>query len=674
MIENYNSGVGGFFMSIRNQILLPVILVALLLVGSSLGVSVWQFSGYVNKSKLEEANDGLNGLSAEIEARKQEALSKSMLAANYPGLAAAVAANDSNAVLALMAPVAKDAKVDFLTVLSTSGTVVTRVHDPAKRGDSLANQANIASALKGAAAAFVEPGTEIKLSARAGVPIKNAAGAVVGAVSLGYKLDQMETVDHAKKLFGAEFTVFLGDERISSTVVHEGKRVVGTKLDPAIAKVVLAEGKEYHGRANLLGQSYIAAYKPLLGPAGKPIGVLFAGQNVNEAEGIISSMQLMIGGIGVVLLIISLVAMFFVIRRITIPLGIAVDDLGQLAAGNFTATVPSELLRRKDEVGKLAGAINGLTQSMRGLLKQISQSAEHVAASSEQLTASAQQSAEAATNVAQSIQQVALGSEKQVSAVNDTSAIVEQISATMEEVAATAGEMATLSSQTAKAALEGKTSIDTAVTQMGAVSIGSKQAQVAAEELKTSSAQIGEIVGLISTIAGQTNLLALNAAIEAARAGEQGRGFAVVAEEVRKLAEQSEQAARQIKDLVGKNHGSINNVVGAIDSAIRDISQGVDLVNAAGNNFAVINNQIEQVTGQVTIIANAVHEAAVGSQRIVSSIKEVENLSRDAAAESENVSAATEEQSASMQEIAASSQALAKLAEDLQLAVAKFRI
>ena len=385
-------------------------------------------------------------------------------------------------------------------------------------------------------------------------------------------------------------------------------------------------------------------------------------------------MQWMIGGIGVALLVISLIVMFFVVRRITIPLGIAVADLGQLAAGNFTATVPPELLRRKDEVGKLAVAINGLTQSMRSLLKQIVQSAEHVASSSEQLTASAHQSAEAANSVAQSIQQVALGSEKQVSAVNDTSAIVEEISATMEEVAATAGEMATLSSHTSKAALEGKTSIDTAVNQMGAVSVGSKQAQVAAEELKASSAQIGEIVGLISTIAGQTNLLALNAAIEAARAGEQGRGFAVVAEEVRKLAEQSEQAARQITELVGKNHGSINNVVDTIDSAIRDISQGVELVNAAGNNFAAINNQIEQVTQQVTIIANAVHEAAVGSQRIVGSIKEVESLSRDAAAESENVSAATEEQSASMQEIAASSQALSKLAEDLQLAVAKFQI
>ncbi len=661
-------------MSIRNQILLPVILMALLLAGSSLGVSIWQFSGYVNKSMLEETDRGLKGLAAEVEGQKQDALVKAKVLAGYPGLAAAVAANDTNAVLALATPIAKELKLDFLTVTNAAGAVVARTHEPAKRGDSVTNQANIVSALKGTAVSYIEPGTVVKLSVRAGVPVRNAAGAVVGAISTGYQLDKMELVDQIKKMFGADFTVFFGDVRLSTTIIVDGKRAVGTKLDPAIAKPVLTEGKEFHGRATILNQPYLTAYMPLLGPTGKPIGVLFAGNNVKEAEGIIASMQLLIGGIGAILLALSLVAMFFVIRRITGPLGIAVDDLGQLAAGNFTASVPPDLLRRKDEVGKLATAINALTLSMRSLLKQIAQGAEHVAASSEELTASAQQSAEAAGNVAQSIQQVALGSEKQVGAVNDTSAIVEEISATMQEVAATAGEMATLSSQTAKAALEGKTSIDTAVNQMGAVSSGSKQAQVAAEELKTSSAQIGEIVGLISTIAGQTNLLALNAAIEAARAGEQGRGFAVVAEEVRKLAEQSETAAHQIKELVDKNHGSIGNVVGAIDAAIRDIAQGVDLVNVAGNNFAAINSQIGQVSEQVAVIAKAVNEAAVGSQRIVTSIKEVEHLSRDAAAESENVSAATEQQSAAMQEIAASSQALAKLAEELQLAVAKFRI
>jgi len=661
-------------MSIRNQILLPIILVALLLVGASLGVSIWQFSGYVNKTMMEETNGGLKGLAGEVEGQKQDALVKAKVLAGYPGLAAAIAANDTNAVLALTMPIAKELKLDFLTVTNAAGAVVARTHEPAKRGDSVTNQANIVSALKGTTVSYIEPGTVVKLSVRAGVPVRNAAGAVVGAISTGYQLDKMELVDQIKKMFGSDFTVFFGDVRLSTTIIVDGKRAVGTKLDPAIAKTVLTEGKEFHGRATILNQPYLTAYMPLLGPTGKPIGVLFAGHSVKEAEGIIANMQLMIGGIGAILLALSLVAMFFVIRRITGPLGIAVDDLGQLAAGNFTASVPPELLRRKDEIGKLTTAINGLTLSMRSLLKQISQGAEHVAASSQQLTASAQQSAEAAGNVAQSIQQVAMGSEKQVGAVNDTSAIVEEISATMQEVAATAGEMATLSSQTAKAALEGKTSIDTAVNQMGAVSSGSKQAQIAAEELKASSAQIGEIVSLISTIAGQTNLLALNAAIEAARAGEQGRGFAVVAEEVRKLAEQSETAAQQIKELVDKNHGSIGNVVGAIDAAIRDIAQGVDLVNVAGNNFASINSQIGQVTEQVTVIAQAVNEAAVGSHRIVTSIKEVEHLSRDAAAESENVSAATEQQSAAMQEIAASSQALAKLAEELQLAVAKFRI
>ena len=369
--------------------------------------------------------------------------------------------------------------------------------------------------------------------------------------------------------------------------------------------------------------------------------------------------------------VIAMTLGWLIARMIANPLAAMVERIQEVANGNLA--IKQVEVTSQDEVGKLGIALNLMITNLRNLIRQVSGSAEQVAASSEQLTASAQQSAEAANNVAQAIQQVASGSEKQVGAVNETSAIVEEISATMEEVAATAGEMATLSNQTAQAAVEGKKSIDTAVTQMDAVSKGSKQAQSAAEELKLSSAQIGEIVGLISTIAGQTNLLALNAAIEAARAGEQGRGFSVVAEEVRKLAEQSEQAAHQIKGLVEKNHSSINGVVGAIDIAIRDITQGVELVHVAGNNFAAINEQIRRVTEQVGIIAKAVNEAAVGSQRIVTSIKEVETLSRDAAAESQNVSAATEEQSASMQEIAASSQALAKLAEDLQMAVAKFK-
>jgi methyl-accepting chemotaxis protein len=371
-------------------------------------------------------------------------------------------------------------------------------------------------------------------------------------------------------------------------------------------------------------------------------------------------------------LILTILFGWIIARAISKPLHRVAAAVTEVAGGNLAGSLLN--ISSKDEIGTVAVALDKMVTNLRTLIKQVSSSAEQVAASSEELTAGAQQSAEASNNIATSITQVAEGSSKQVSAVNDTSAIVEEISATMEEVSATATEMATLSEKTAKVAMDGASSVNKAVTQMGAVSVGAKQAQSAAVELKTSSAQIGEIVGLISAIAGQTNLLALNAAIEAARAGEQGRGFAVVAEEVRKLAEQSETAARQIKTLVGSNHESIDKVVGAIDIAISDITQGVELVNVAGENFGAINGQIRQVTDQVVIIAKAINEAAVGSQRIVSSIKEVETVSRDSAAEAQTVSAATEEQSASMEEIAASSQALAKLATDLQSAVSKFRV
>ena len=362
---------------------------------------------------------------------------------------------------------------------------------------------------------------------------------------------------------------------------------------------------------------------------------------------------------------------FIMSRRITKPLTVMAGITRLVANGDLNVRME---VTSQDEIGILQSNFVTMINNLRGLVEGSVKISQQLAASAEELTASAHQSADASGNIAESIATVASGSQKQVAVINEASAIVQDIAATMEEVSATAGEMAVMSEQTAKAAIAGKASVDRAVAQMCEVSVGAKQAQAAAEGLKGSSSQIGEIVGLISSIAGQTNLLALNAAIEAARAGEQGRGFAVVAEEVRKLAEQSEAAAHEIKTLVGGNHTCIGNVVGAIDVAIGKISEGVELVNVAGTNFGEITGQIGQITDQVQIIAKSVSEAAAGSQRIVSSIRDVENLSRDAANESQNVSAATEEQSASMEEIAASSQALAKLAQDLQNAVAKFQI
>ena len=198
-------------------------------------------------------------------------------------------------------------------------------------------------------------------------------------------------------------------------------------------------------------------------------------------------------------------------------------------------------------------------------------------------------------------------------------------------------------------------------------------AQVVAK-LGERSKEIGQIVDTISGIAGQTNLLALNAAIEAARAGEQGRGFAVVAEEVRKLAEQSQDAAKKIATLISEIQGDTDKAVLAMSEGTREVKIGTEVVTAAGYAFEEIEVMVTEVSNQVKEISAAVQQMASSSQQIVSSVKEIDELSKNAAGEAQTVSAATEEQSASMEEIASSSQSLAKMAQDLQEAVSKFRV
>ena len=183
-----------------------------------------------------------------------------------------------------------------------------------------------------------------------------------------------------------------------------------------------------------------------------------------------------------------------------------------------------------------------------------------------------------------------------------------------------------------------------------------------------------EVVSFIKNIAGQTNLLGLNAAIEAARVGEQGRGFAVVAEEVRKLAEQSQEATKQISELIGGIQGDTEQAVAAMDNGTREVKLGAEVVNTAGQAFHEIVTLVEQVSDQVREVSSTIEQMAIGSQQIVESVNRIDHLSKEAAGQAQTVSAATEEQSASMEEIASSSQSLAQLALELRDAVGKFRV
>jgi methyl-accepting chemotaxis protein len=377
---------------------------------------------------------------------------------------------------------------------------------------------------------------------------------------------------------------------------------------------------------------------------------------------------------GFILLTFILLGLFgiFIAKKITRPLQIMGVLCKELENGDFSDK-PRKLFT-KDELGQLADALINMRSGLRTILKKVNESATQVAASSEELTASSEQSAQAVMQVANSINGVAQGAENQLKSIDETVIIVEQMSNGIQQAAASSNQAAEHSAQAVSKAKNGNISIHNAVSQMVNIEQTVNVSAQVIDKLGDRSKEIGKIVDTIALIASQTNLLALNAAIEAARAGEQGRGFSVVAEEVRKLAEQSQDAAGQIAALIGEIQGDTEKAVVAMNEGTREVKVGMDVVTKAGKEFEEIADLVTNVSEQVKAISIVMQQTDQGSQQIVTSIKRIDGLSKDAVDESQNVSAATEEQSASMEEIASASQHLAELAQDLQAAVAHFSV
>lgn len=385
----------------------------------------------------------------------------------------------------------------------------------------------------------------------------------------------------------------------------------------------------------------------------------------------LAQLQMILLMVALAAVLIVVFVTFMVVKRITKPIEVLAGQVNVVANGDLTVQAA---VNGKDEIAVLASGFNKMVENLRNLIVKVHMSTEQVAASSEELTASAQETAQASNQVAGSVTEIARSADKQLEAVSQTSGVVEKMISSIQHVNGGAKEAVTKSSQVAAKAKESGSSIEKAVNQMELIEKTVNTSAKVIATLGERSKEIGQIVDTISGIAGQTNLLALNAAIEAARAGEQGRGFAVVAEEVRKLAEQSQDAAKQIADLIREIQGDTDKAVSAMNAGTQEVSLGAEVINVAGTSFKEIELLVVQVSQQILEISTAMQQMETGSQQIVSSVSAIDKLSNKTSDEAQSVSAATEEQSASMQEIASASQTLAKMAEELQKSVQQFKV
>lgn len=360
-------------------------------------------------------------------------------------------------------------------------------------------------------------------------------------------------------------------------------------------------------------------------------------------------------------------------KRIVKRLGDVVRFMGMLESGEFSVAVPEVSLADKSEFGDVSVSVEKMRQNVSALMEKIDETVLNLSLSAKQLMESSEQSAEASNTIALSISAMAEGADDQRTMSAETNEAVQNIEAGIDQVYGNTQKVSELSAKTKESVNIGQESIDQVVEQMKVVETKTNATAEIIKSLDDKSAKIGVVIDVIHGISQQTNLLSLNASIESARAGEAGRGFAVVAEEIRKLAEQSQKATAEIADIVKEVQNSSLEAVAVMNESSQEVTQGVTMVQKAGESFDEIQNMVHVIIQEIETVSEKVFSMTDHIHQSAGMVENIKGISVKISDETQTISASTEEQLSSMEEIASSCTMLSEMADTLKGLMEKFR-
>lgn len=439
----------------------------------------------------------------------------------------------------------------------------------------------------------------------------------------------------------------------------------------AIKEKVKGNTEKYMELATTKGQEILAKFDDKAEELGAfQQSLMDASKADVKAE--VERIKLLVLILGIAAILVSIVVSQVVGYFISRPIVRIAGAAERIAGGDLTSEAIS--VRSKDEVGDLGTSFNKMTQQLRQLIQHVGSSSEQVAASAQQLTAASEQASLASVQISETMQQVSLDAGQGFNHLAEATKTINELSEGVQHIAERANTVAGTASNAYEKAAEGAEAIQTAVEQMNSIHHTVQGLSGDIHNLGERSAEIGQILNAITSIAQQTNILSLNAGIEAVRAGEHGRGFLVVAGEIRKLAEQSTKSASQIAELIAAIQNDTKRAVRTMGATTGEVASGIQAVHSAGQAFTQIQDSVHSVTGQIQEVSSSIEQIAAGAEQIVVAMKAVTGVSESTVAGAQEVTASTEEQLASMEEVSASAKALSHMAEQLQAQIDQFKV